>query len=130
MLLTLSIFLTIFIILYLTEKRRFLNVVALGVIGIYIVRAFIIHYPLLLPNDQGIISEMGIFIILGSFPSIMFILSIAMFFNSKVLLEKEGRKFRNLMLAILGLSFVIMMLWYVFVIFIDIENVFWHILFF
>ncbi|WNN75771.1 YdcF family protein [Lysinibacillus capsici] len=130
MLLTLSIFLTIFIILYLTEKRRFLNVVALGVIGIYIVRAFIIHYPLLLPNDQGIISEMGIFIILGSFPSIMFILSIAMFFNSKVLLEKEGRKFRNLMLAILGLSFVIMMLWYVFVIFIEIENVFWHILFF
>lgn len=130
MLLTLSILLTIFIILYLTEKRRFLNAVALGLIGMYIVRAFIIHYPLLLPNDQGIISEMGIFIILGSFPSIMFILSIAMFFNSKVLLEKEGRKFRNLMLAILGLSFVIMMLWYVFVIFIEIENVFWHILFF
>lgn len=119
-----------FFIFYLTEKRRFLNAVILGLIGIFIIRALIIHYPLLLPNDQGIISEMGIFIILGSFPSIMFILSIAMFFNSKVLLEKEGRKFHNLMLAILGLSFVIMMIWYVFVIFIQIENVFWHILFF
>ncbi len=79
---------------------------------------------------RGLFPKWGIFIILGSFPSIMFILSIAMFFNSKVLLEKEGRKFHNLMLAILGLSFVIMMIWYVFVIFIQIENVFWHILFF
>ncbi len=130
MLLTLTLFITLFIVLYLTEKRRFLNAVALGLIGIYMIRAFIMHYPLLLPNDQGIISEMGIFIILGSFPSIMFILSIAMFFNSKVLLEKEGRKVRNLMLAILGLSFVIMMIWYVFVIFIQIENILWHILFF
>ena len=54
----------------------------------------------------------------------MFILSIAMFFNSKVLLEKEGRKFRNLMLAILGLSFVIMMLWYVFVILLKLKMYF------
>ncbi|KAB0445282.1 YdcF family protein [Lysinibacillus fusiformis] len=130
MLVTFITFISIFILLYLTEKRRFLNAVALGLIGVYIIRAFIIHYPLLLPNDQGIVSEMGIFIMLGSFPSIMFILSIAMFFNSKVLLEKEGRKVRNLMLAILGLSFVIMMIWYVFVIFIQIENVLWHILFF
>ncbi|WP_016993701.1 hypothetical protein [Lysinibacillus boronitolerans] len=80
MLLTLSIFIIIFFIFHLTEKRRFLNAVILGLIGIFIIRALIIHYPLLLPNDQGIISEMGIFIILGSFPSIMFILSIAMFF--------------------------------------------------
>lgn len=130
MLLTFIILISIFFLLYLTEKRRFLNVVALGLIGVYVIRLLMIHYPLLLPNDQGIISEMGIFIILASFPSIMFILSIAMFFNSKVLLEKEGRKVRNLMLAILGLSFVMMMIWYVFVIFIQIENVLWHILFF
>ncbi|MEA0555824.1 YdcF family protein [Lysinibacillus irui] len=130
MLLTFIILISIFFLLYLTEKRRFLNVVALGLIGVYVIRLLMIHYPLLLPNDQGIISEMGIFIILASFPSIMFILSIAMFFNSKVLLEKEGRKVRNLMLAILGLSFVMMMIWYVFVIFIEIENVLWHILFF
>ncbi len=130
MLLTFAILILIFFLLYLTEKRRFLNVVALGLIGVYVIKLLMIHYPLLLPNDQGIISEMGIFIILASFPSIMFILSIAMFFNSKVLLEKEGRKVRNLMLAILGLSFVMMMIWYVFVIFIQIENVLWHILFF
>lgn len=130
MLLTFIILILIFFLLYLTEKRRFLNVVALGLIGVYVIRLLMLHYPLLLPNDQGIISEMGIFIILASFPSIMFILSIAMFFNSKVLLEKEGRKVRNLMLAILGLSFVMMMIWYVFVIFIQIENVLWHILFF
>lgn len=130
MLLTFIILISIFFLLYLTEKRRFLNVVALGLIGVYVIRLLMIHYPLLLPNDQGIISEMGIFIILASFPSIMFILSIAMFFNSKVLLEKEGHKVRNLMLAILGLSFVMMMIWYVFVIFIQIENVLWHILFF
>ncbi|EON74563.1 hypothetical protein H131_00626 [Lysinibacillus sphaericus OT4b.31] len=60
----------------------------------------------------------------------MFILSIAMFFNSKVLLEKEGRKFRNLLLAIFGLSFFLMMIWYVFIIFTNIENAIWHILFF
>lgn len=130
MLLTFAILISIFFLLYLTEKRRFLNVVALGLIGVYVIKLLMIHYPLLLPNDQGIISEMGIFIILASFPSIMFILSIAMFFNSKVLLEKEGRKVRNLMLAILGLSFVMMMIGYVFVIFIEIENVLWHILFF
>ncbi len=73
-------FIALFLLLYLTEKRRFINAVVLGLLGLFIVREIIMHYPLLLPNEQGIVSEMGIVILLGSFPSVMFILSIAMFF--------------------------------------------------
>lgn len=59
MLLTLTLFTTLFLVLYLTEKRRFLNAVALGLIGIYMIRAFIMHYPLLLSNDQGLFQKWG-----------------------------------------------------------------------
>ncbi|MGE7113503.1 YdcF family protein [Lysinibacillus sp. NPDC047702] len=127
---TLVLLTAIFLLLYTTEKRRFFNAVVLGLLGLHILRAIIIQNPLLLPDNQGIVSEMGIVIILGSFPSIMFILSIVMFINSKVLLEKEGRKVRNLLVAVFGLSFFIMMIWYVFVIFMNTENEIWHILFF
>ncbi|WP_374965092.1 YdcF family protein [Lysinibacillus sp. RS5] len=127
---TIVLAIAIFLLLYITEKRRFFNAVVLGFLGLYILSTIISHYPLLLPNEQGIMSKMGIVIILGSFPSIMFILSIATFFNSKVLLEKEGRKVRNLLLAVFGLVFFIMMIWYVFVIFTNIEHEIWHILFF
>ncbi|MGN4127571.1 YdcF family protein [Lysinibacillus sphaericus] len=127
---SLLVFIALFLTLYWTDKRRFINAVVLGLLGLYLLREIIMYYPLLIPNEQGIVSEMGIVILLGSFPSIMFILSIAMFFNSKVLLEKEGRKFRNLLLAIFGLSFFLMMIWYVFIIFTNIENAIWHILFF
>ena len=127
---TIVLAITIFLLLYITEKRRFFNAVVLGFLGLYILSTIISHYPLLLPNEQGIMSKMGIVIILGSFPSMMFILSIATFFNSKVLLEKEGRKVRNLLLAVFGLVFFIMMIWYVFVIFTNIEHEIWHILFF
>ncbi|KOS62302.1 YdcF family protein [Lysinibacillus agricola] len=130
MITTILLLIAIFLLLYTTEKRRFFNAVVLGFLGLYILSTIISHYPLLMPNEQGILSKMGIVIILGSFPSIMFILSIATFFNSKVLLEKEGRKVRNLLLAVFGLSFFIMMIWYVFVIFTNIEHVIWHILFF
>lgn len=127
---TIVLAIAIFLLLYITEKRRFFNAVVLGFLGLYILSTIISHYPLLLPNEQGIMSKMGIVIILGSFPSMMFILSIATFFNSKVLLEKEGRKVRNLLLAVFGLVFFIMMIWYVFVIFTNIEHEIWHILFF
>ena len=127
---TIVLAITIFLLLYITEKRRFFNAVVLGFLGLYMLSTIISHYPLLLPNEQGIMSKMGIVIILGSFPSMMFILSIATFFNSKVLLEKEGRKVRNLLLAVFGLVFFIMMIWYVFVIFTNIEHEIWHILFF
>lgn len=127
---TIVLTIVIFLLLYITEKRRFFNAVVLGFLGLYMLSTIISHYPLLLPNEQGIMSKMGIVIILGSFPSIMFILSIATFFNSKVLLEKEGRKVRNLLLAVFGLVFFIMMIWYVFVIFTNIEHEIWHILFF
>ncbi|MEX3747610.1 MULTISPECIES: YdcF family protein [Lysinibacillus] len=127
---TIVLAIAIFLLLYITEKRRFFNAVVLGFLGLYMLSTIISHYPLLLPNEQGIMSKMGIVIILGSFPSMMFILSIATFFNSKVLLEKEGRKVRNLLLAVFGLVFFIMMIWYVFVIFTNIEHEIWHILFF
>ncbi|MGY3189115.1 YdcF family protein [Lysinibacillus sp. TE18511] len=127
---TIVLAIAIFLLLYITEKRRFFNAVVLGFLGLYILSTIISHYPLLLPNEQGIMSKMEIVIILGSFPSMMFILSIATFFNSKVLLEKEGRKVRNLLLAVFGLVFFIMMIWYVFVIFTNIEHEIWHILFF
>lgn len=127
---TIVLTIAIFLLLYITEKRRFFNAVVLGFLGLYMLSTIISHYPLLLPNEQGIMSKMGIVIILGSFPSMMFILSIATFFNSKVLLEKEGRKVRNLLLAVFGLVFFIMMIWYVFVIFTNIEHEIWHILFF
>ncbi|MFJ7732779.1 YdcF family protein [Lysinibacillus sp. NPDC097231] len=127
---TILLLTSIFLMLYLTEKRRFFNVVILGFLGLCILITIISHYPLLLPNEQGIMSQMGIIVTLGGFPSIMFILSIVTFFNSKVLLEKEGRKAHNLLLAVFGLSFFIMMIWYVFVIFANIEHEIWHILFF
>lgn len=127
---TLLLLISFFLLLYITEKRRLLNAVVLGLLGLFILSTIIISHPVILPNEQGIVSKMGIVIILGSFPSMMFILSIATFFNSKVLLEKEGRKVRNLLLAVFGLCFFIMMIWYVFVIFMKIEHEIWHILFF
>ncbi|MFF2179275.1 YdcF family protein [Lysinibacillus sp. NPDC058147] len=126
---TFLLLILIFLMLYITERRRFFNAVVLGFLGLYILSTIFTH-PLFLPNEQGIMPKMGIVIILGGFPSMMFILSIATFFNSKVLLEKEGRKVRNLLLAVFGLSFFIMMSWYVFVFFANIEHEIWNILFF
>lgn len=126
---TLLLLISFFLLLYITEKRRLLNAVVLGLLGLFMLSTLIISHPVILPNEQGIVSKMGIVIILGSFPSMMFILSIATFFNSKVLLEKEGRKVRNLLLAVFGLCFFIMMIWYVYVIFMNIEHEIWHIFF-
>jgi len=124
-----TLLISVFLMLYITEKRRFINAVVLGLIGLTVFLAIATHYDLFI-NEQGIVSKMGIMTLFGIIPGIMLILSIAMFFNSKILLEKEGRSVRNLVLAVFGLVFLLMIIGYVFVFFINIENRFWHILFF
>ncbi|POZ54222.1 hypothetical protein LYSIN_04244 [Lysinibacillus sphaericus] len=129
MLPTMTLLISVFLMLFITEKRRFINAVVLGLIGLNIFVGMTTHNDLLI-NEQGIVSKMGIMTLFGIIPGIMLILSIAMFFNSKILLEKEGRRFRNLLLAVFGLAFLAMMIGYVFVFFTNIENPLWHILFF
>ncbi|MFJ5768001.1 YdcF family protein [Lysinibacillus sp. NPDC093210] len=129
MLPTMTLLISVFLMLYIMEKRRFLNAVVLGLIGLNLFVGITTRYALFI-NEQGIVSKMGIMTLFGIIPSIMLLLSIAMFFNSKILLEKEGRRIRNLLLAVFGLAFLLMMIGYVFVFFTNIENGFWHILFF
>ncbi len=62
---TLMLLTAIFLLLYTTEKDAFFNAVVLGQLGLYISRAIIIQYPLLLPDNQGVVLEMGFIIILG-----------------------------------------------------------------
>jgi len=129
MLPAMTLLISIFLMLYITEKRRFINAVVLGLIGLTTFVAITTHFDLFI-NEQGIVSKMGIMTLFGIIPGIMLMLSIAMFFNSKILLEKEGRSIRNLVLAVFGLVFLFMIIGYVFVFFMNIENRFWHILFF
>ncbi|MFJ7669579.1 YdcF family protein [Lysinibacillus sp. NPDC097195] len=129
MLPAMTLLISVFLMLYITEKRRFINAVVLGLIGLTVFIGIATRYDLFI-NEQGIVSKMGIMTLFGIIPGIMLILSIAMFFNSKILLEKEGRSIRNLVLAVFGLVFLLMMIGYVFIFFTNIENSFWHILFF
>ena len=129
MLPTMTLLISIFLMLYITEKRRFINAVVLGLIGLNIVVGLTTRHAFFI-NEQVIVSRMGVMTLFGIIPIIMLILSIAMFFNSKILLEKEGRSFQNLLLAVFGLAFLFIMIGYVFVFFTNIENEFWHILFF
>ena len=85
---TLLLLISFFTVIY-NGKRRLLNAVVLGLLGLFILSTIIISHPVILPNEQGIVSKMGIVIILGSFPSMMFILSIATFLIVKFYLKRR-----------------------------------------
>lgn len=129
MILTLVVLISLFLMLYFTDKRRFFNAVVLGLICLCFFIEVSMRYSWFV-NEQGMVSDIGILMLFGIIPGLMFILSIAMLFNSKILLEKEGRRVRNLLVVVVGLFILLIMIWYVFVLFFHIENEIGHIFFY
>jgi len=68
-----TLLISVFLMLYITEKRRFINAVVLGLIGLTVFLAIATHYDLFI-NEQGIVSKMGIMTLFGIIPGIMLII--------------------------------------------------------
>lgn len=107
--------LVLFIICFVRERRSFLNVILLGATLLSILIKTIFNDQLLLDKDY-FVTDYFILLIFLFIPTIFLILSIGMFFSSKILLEKEGRKLRNLLLPCIALLFLIFIAVYIWMI--------------
>ena len=94
----------VFILLMLWNRNRFRNVFILATLLLYTVLGFLDKTFFAEFKNFEIQNIMISIFLFAVFPAILLILSIASFFSSKVLMEKEGRKVRNLFISLIGLG--------------------------
>lgn len=94
----------VFLILMLWNRNRFRNVFLLAILLFSVVMG-ILNKTFFAPyydfDTQSLMISVFLFAV---FPALLLILSVASFFSSKVLMEKEGRKVRNLFISLIGLG--------------------------
>lgn len=94
----------VFILLMLWNRNRFRNVFLLAILLFSVVMS-ILNKTFFAPyydfDTRNLMMSVFLFAV---FPAVLLILSIASFFSSKVLMEKEGRKVRNLFISLIGLG--------------------------
>lgn len=102
--------LAIFIILFISNRSRYINIYFLGFILISLVFSLIdrTFFARTIDSEYDYIS-LSIFIF-AVIPLVLLTLSIIAFFSSKILLEKEGRRLRNLMISAIGFASLIILL--------------------
>lgn len=127
-----ALLIIVFLLLYIREKRNFFNALFFSVI-VYMLGSGLFVYIILklttITTDNIIVSE-GVLknivfiipvviaiILIAIIPLTIFILTIATFFNSKVLMAREGKRFGNLFIALIGCAVVGMVLWFMVLIF-------------
>lgn len=101
--------LCIFIIMYVQEKRRFANAVVFGILMMIIGMDVLLYVIPSLSKDSQIFTLIYLALLAALVPITIFSMTIATFFNSKILMEKEGRRLSNLFFGLLGfgVSFLI-----------------------
>lgn len=96
--------LCIFAILFFTRRSRFFNVYVLGTILLYIV-SYILNKTFFAPRENIDLYDFQMAIFIFAFmPALLLTLSVLTFFSSKVLMEKEGRRLKNLFISLIGIA--------------------------
>lgn len=104
--------LIIFIIFYIREPRRMLTVFLFGVLLVNVTLAFLfrqLDFFTYQVDDYFVVSRLYFYFMLAAIPISIFALIILMLLNSKDLMQREGKRIRNLFLAAIAsvLLFVI-----------------------
>ena len=106
--------LAIFIVLFLTKRSRFFNIYWLGIILIT-VAITILNHTFFAPQFDSKLYNISLSIfVLAFLPLVLLSLSVVTFFNSKILMEKEGRRVRNLLISLIGVASLVILLFSVY----------------
>lgn len=100
----------VFIILFLTNRSRYINIYWLGLILVYFVFTFLTRI-FFAPNADSELYYFTMSLFIFAFiPFLLLTLSVLTFFNSKILMEKEGKRIRNLFISLLGVATLVLLL--------------------
>lgn len=99
-----ALFFMFFIVLYLQEKRRFVNAVVFGMLMMMLTLAVTLDVIPSLSSESHWLTLIYFALLAALVPIVIFALTIGTFFNSKILLEKEGRRLSNLFFSLIGLG--------------------------
>lgn len=94
----------LFTILYVKEKRRFVNAIFFGFLVIAILFEIALDVIPAVSSQSQILTILYLIFLVSLVPITIFILTIGTFFNSKRLLEKEGKSLKNLFFALIGVG--------------------------
>lgn len=109
-----AILLAIFIIVYWLEPRRFVNVYVFGIVFGW---CSLIGLVWVLPDilsESPIVVQFYYVLLFAIIPLSLLVISFLTFFNGKILLEKEGRRPRNLLFSSIGVIIVGMVIWFLY----------------
>ena len=108
------VLLAIFIVLFLINRSRFLNIYWLG----FILMSFVLQFlnsTFFAPDVDSRLYYISLSIFIFAFiPFVLLSLSVLTFFNSKILMEKEGRRVRNLFISLIGVASLVILLFSVY----------------
>ena len=95
-----------FVVLFFSRRSRYLNVYFLGLFLLGLLN-LALNKTFFAPQDsiEAYDFQVAIFYF-AVVPVVLLVLSILSFFNSKVLMDKEGIRFRNLFISLIGLSLI------------------------
>lgn len=107
---TATFFLLIFLIMYLTDKRRLTNVIFL-LIGLgFLLISIVLGLINIGKSFIALILIMLVFLFILVIPIIFFGVGVALIYNSLVLIKHEGRRLRNLLSLLVGLAIIAILL--------------------
>lgn len=107
--------LAILLLLYWLTPRNFLNVYVSGFVFGLCVLIILIYILPDITSEEEFVSRFYIVFLFAIIPLILCSLSILTFFNGKILLEKEGRRPKNLLFSAIGVVIIAMVIWYLLV---------------
>lgn len=104
------VLLTLFV--YTIEPRRFINVYILGLTMAMILTVVLVYVLPDITKESSRVTQFYYVLFFAIIPITLLILSSLTFFSSKILLEKEGRRLKNLLFSALGIGMTGMVVWY------------------
>lgn len=104
------VLLTLFV--YTIEPRRFINVYILGLTMAMILTVVLVYVLPDITKESSRVAQFYYVLFFAIIPITLLILSSLTFFSSKILLEKEGRRLKNLLFSAFGIGMTGMVVWY------------------
>lgn len=104
------VLLTLFV--YTIEPRRFINVYILGLTMAMILTVVLVYVLPDITKESSRVTQFYYVLFFAIIPITLLILSSLTFFSSKILLEKEGRRLKNLLFSAFGIGMTGMVVWY------------------
>ena len=110
-----AVMLVILLLLYWLAPRNFLNVYVSGFVFGLLALIILIYILPDITSEEEFVSRFYIIFLFAIIPLILCGLSMLTFFNGKILLEKEGRRPKNLLFSAIGVVIIAMVIWYLLV---------------